>query len=91
MGWKHYGEAVEMQGMRYQFLPQLFRWRGRFYDVDSVERCWTAPRRRYFKVHCGHGILELYQDLDAGTWHLRRARLAPARALSMQRYAPAWR
>ena len=99
MGWKLYNESVEMLGLRYQFLPQLFRWHGRFHHVDSVERCWTVSRRRrgghhqrrYFQVQCGDGVFELYQDLVAGTWHLRRSRLAPARVLVVQRYAPAWR
>ncbi len=99
MSWKLYEESVEMQGLRYHFLPQLFRWRGRYHEVDSVDRCWTVSRRRrggrmqrrYFQVQCGEGVFELYQDLLTGTWHLRRAMLAPARAFVVRRYAPAWR
>jgi hypothetical protein len=91
MGWKFYDEAVEMQGLRHRFLPQHFRWRGRFYEVDSVERCWTRGQRRYYRALCGPGVFELYQDLGAGTWHLRRARLAPARGVAIRRFAPAWR
>ena len=91
MGWKVYDEAVEMQGLRHNYLPQLFRWRGRLYDVDSVERCWTTGRRRYFRAQCGPGVFELYQDLGLGTWHLRRVRLAAARVVAVRRFAPAWR
>jgi hypothetical protein len=91
MGWKFYHEAIEMRGLRYRFLPELFRWRGRFYEVDSVERCWTTEKRRYFRVQCGPGVFELYQELSAGFWRLRRARLAPARAPAAHRFAPAWR
>lgn len=91
MGWKYYDESVEMQELQYRFLPQLFRWRGRFFEVGSVERCWTRSQRRHFRVQCGYGVFELYQDLGTGAWHLRRARLAPARAVAVGRYAPAWR
>jgi hypothetical protein len=80
-----------MQALRYSYLPQLFRWRGRFYDVDSVKRCWTKGQRRFFRAQCGPGVYELYQDLVAGTWHLRRARLAAARVVAVRRFAPAWR
>ena len=99
MGWKFYDEAVELLEQRFNYLPQLFRWRGRYYEVDAVERCWTVTRRRrrhhlqrrYFQVQCGDGTFELYQDLVAGTWRLRRARVAPARAWAVRRLAPAWR
>jgi hypothetical protein len=99
MGWKFYDEAIEMLEQRFKYLPKLFRWRGRYYEVDAVDRCWTLERqrkrqrleRRYFRVQCGEGTFELYQDLVTATWHLRRARVAPVRAQEVQRLAPAWR
>jgi hypothetical protein len=99
MDWRFYDEAVELLGLRFNYLPQLFRWRGRFHEVEAVERCWTVARgrrgdgiqRRYFRVQCGDGSYELYQDLVMGTWHVRRARNAPRRAWGVRRLASAWR
>jgi hypothetical protein len=86
MNWKIYDEAVDMMKQRFRFSPHVFRWRGRYYHVEAVERCWTVSRRRrrrrmerrYFQVQCAGGTFELYQDLKIGTWHLRRARLSSA-------------
>jgi hypothetical protein len=99
MGWKYYDDSVEMLEQRFKYLPQLFRWRGRYFEVDAVERCWTVVRRRrkhrlqrrYFQVQCGDGTFELYQDLETGLWHLRRARMSPARSQAVRYLAPAWR
>jgi hypothetical protein len=82
MRWKRYDEAIELLERRFQYFPQTFRWRGRRYEVDAVNRCWTTARsgwrrrveRRLFLVECAEGTFELYQDLRANTWHLRRAR-----------------
>ena len=86
MSWKGYNEAVEVIERRFQFFPQSFRWRGRRYEVDAVERSWTAARptsRRYFRARCAAGLFDLYQDLTASTWHLQRVRWAsePTRSL----------
>jgi hypothetical protein len=99
MRWRIYDEAVEMVEQRFQYLPRVFRWRGRYYDVESVERCWAFSRRRwrgrverrFFRVRCAQDVFELYQNLRAGTWHLRRARLLPVRALAVRRVSQAWR
>jgi hypothetical protein len=87
MSWKIYDEAVEMVQRRFQFFPRVFRWRGQRYEVEAVARCWTVTRRvwrgrierRFFHVRCAEGDFELYQDIRAGTWHLRRASLGAAR------------
>ncbi len=84
MGWRFYEEAIEMMQRRFGYFPQLFLWRGRVYEVDSVDRCWEVRRRRarsprrYFRVETGGWTFDLYRDLDSGTWHLRRARWHPA-------------
>jgi hypothetical protein len=97
MGWKFYDEAIDVMQYRWRYFPAIFRWRGRRYQVDAVERSWLVPAqgwrrrhdRRFFQARCGEGIFELYQDLEAGTWHLRRARLLPAAAaLPLLRPAP---
>jgi hypothetical protein len=83
------GEAVEMVGQRFRFLPHLFRWRGRCYEVEAVERCWTVVGRRkgvrHFRVQCPAGTFELCQDLSTGAWQLRRATLQPAPAPELRR------
>jgi hypothetical protein len=99
MGWKIYDEAVDMVQRRFQYFPLAFRWRGRRYDVDAVERCWAVSRRgwqrrierHYFQLRCAEGTFEVYQDAKANTWHLRRARLAPSRVSAARLIAPAWR
>jgi hypothetical protein len=99
MAWKNYGEAIEMVERRFQLLPHIFRWRGRLYRVSAVERYWTVPkpewRRRvvghYFRVQCAEGTFEVYQDVRANTWHLRRVSWAPARTATARTVAAAWR
>lgn len=99
MAWKIYDDSIQMIDMRFQFLPDFFRWRGRCYHVESIDRCWTVSRRRwrhrterrYFQVQSSGGTFELFQDLKSGTWHLRRAILLPARAPIVRHAAPAWR
>jgi hypothetical protein len=88
MGWKYYDEAIDVMQHRGRYFPAVFRWRGRCYQVDAIERSWVVPAlrwwrrhdRRFFHARCGEGSFDLYQDLQAGTWHLRRARLGPAPA-----------
>jgi len=79
MSWKTLNESIELVERRFHYFPQVFRWRGRRYDIDEVEREWTPPRppwRRYYRVHCAAGVVVLYHDLTANTWHLGRARWA---------------
>ena len=93
MSWKIYDDTVEMVQRRFQYFPDVFRWRGRCHRVQSVRRCWTVARRgwrgrierHFFQVECAEGEFELFQDVQDGTWHLRRARLVPVRAPSVGR------
>ncbi len=95
MGWRFYDEAVEMMQRRFAYFPRLFRWRGRCFEVESVDRCWAVqrrgrrPARRFFRVRAADGTFEVYRDLEAGTWHLRRARLLPAGAPAVRPALPA--
>lgn len=99
MGWKIYDDTVEMVQRRFQYFPDVFCWRGRRHRVQTVQRCWTVLRRgwrrragrHYFQVECAEGEFELYQDAQDGTWHLRRARLAPARVPVVRQPAAASR
>lgn len=94
MAWKIYDEAVDMVQQRWQYFPSIFGWRGRRHEIESIECSWLArgqPARRFFRVRCAEGVFELYQNLGAGTWHLRRARLREARPLAARCPAPAWR
>jgi hypothetical protein len=99
MAWKIYDETVEMVQRRFQYFPRVFHWRGRRYQVQMVERCWTVSRRgwkrrverHFFQVRCSEGDFELYQEIRTGIWHLRRARMAPVPGSATRRFAPAWR
>lgn len=71
-------QAVEVQEKRFGYFPQVFRWRGKRYTVDAVERCWNATHHAphlCFRVRCDQGVFELYQNLRDNTW-----RLVPIRA-----------
>ncbi len=72
---KRYNEPIRMQAKRFGYFPKTFVWHGRRYDVKRVERAWEVSRRRprrCFRVHTTEGIFDLYQDLDANTWHLEK-------------------
>lgn len=94
MGWRYYGEAIEMVQRRFGYFPRVFCWRGHCYKVESVDRCWETrqrgdrPARRFFCVQTTTGVFELYRDLQAGTWHLRRAKLLPAPVPALQAVLP---
>lgn len=83
MKWQQVDEAVEILQKRFQYFPQVFRWRGGHYTAQSVEKCWTVCRtgwrrqveRHYFRLRCSEGRFELYQDVRDNTWHLGRAML----------------
>jgi hypothetical protein len=98
MGWKIFDENVYMMDRRFQYFPSVFRWRGRRFHAQSVERTWISwgklqrrSPRRFFLVRCREGAFELFQDLESGRWHLRRAKLASAKRAPVQRMAPALR
>ena len=50
MHWKIYDETVDMVDCRFQYMPQVFHWRGQRYDVDVVERSWTVAGRGWAKL-----------------------------------------
>jgi hypothetical protein len=97
--WTTYDEPVRVTSLRHSFFPDLFCWRGRCYEVQSVVHCWTTSRkrrgqrigRRYFRLLCADTTFDLFQDLEHGTWHLRRALPLPAPAPVTRRAQFAWR
>jgi hypothetical protein len=97
MTWQRYDEAIEVIQKRFQYFPQIFRWRGGHYSVQEVERCWTASRtgwrrqatRHFFRLRCPEGTFELYQDLRANTWHLGRAMLGASSGSPARHHARA--
>ena len=70
-------QPVEVQEKRFGYFPKAFRWHGKRYDVQAIERTWARSRRvprLYFRVRCRDGIFDLCQDLRADTWHLNAMR-----------------
>ncbi len=68
-------EAVEMQEKRFGYFPQRFRWRGRVYNVQAVQRCWTKMGEEpqlCFEVKCREGRFELFQHVRANIWEVAR-------------------
>ena len=73
-------EPIDMRARRHGYFPKTFVWRGHKYDVYAVERCWTISRRgrggrveqHRFRVRCGEGTFEVYQDVRYNTWHMHR-------------------
>ena len=71
-------EAIDMRARRFGYFPRTFVWQGREFQVETVERCWTAASRRnsgkidrhYFQVRCAEGTFNVYQDLTHNTWHI---------------------
>ncbi len=70
---RHKHEAVEIQEKRFGYFPQTFRWRGKRYNVQAVEHCWTMTRQApklCFRVRTPEGKFDLYQNVRDNTWHL---------------------
>jgi hypothetical protein len=71
-------EAIDMRSRRFGYFPRTFVWRGREFQVEAVERCWTTASRRsggqmdrhYFQVRCAEGTYNIFQDLRHNTWHI---------------------
>jgi hypothetical protein len=73
-------QAVLMKQKRFGYFPQVFVWRGRAHRIVECRESGTVSRRglfgrierRYFRVRCGQGTCELFQDLLNNTWHIQR-------------------
>lgn len=68
-------EAIDMRSRRSGYFPRTFVWRGREFQVEEVERCWTTGNGKkmdchYFQVRCAEGTYSIYQDLRHNTWHI---------------------
>lgn len=71
-------EPVALTAYRYGFLPARFQSRGVLHLIGQVEAIWEEAGRgrrsdrRYFAVRCADGRrCILFQNLRAGTWHVR--------------------
>ncbi len=68
-------ESVQIQEKRFGYFPKTFRWHGRRYDVQAIERCWTMVKRSprlCFRVRCREGQFDLSQEVRTNTWTLSR-------------------
>ncbi len=67
-------EPINLMERRNNYFPKRFAWRGRRYDVYTVERAWTTMRRKgaqhYFRVHCREGTFDIVEDTGRKTWYL---------------------
>jgi len=71
-------EPIALTAYRYGFLPARFQSRGVLHLIVQVEAMWEEAGRgrrddrRYFAVRCADGrCCTLFQNLRAGTWHVR--------------------
>jgi len=80
----HVDEPIAVLEMRYNYQPRAFLWRGKTHAVYLVEQRWARTRRfwqrverHYWRVRCQDGCLyDIYQDMQANTWHLDAIRTA---------------
>lgn len=72
-------EPIDLLARSHDYFPAAFRWRGRRFEVLSVEKCWKEQRpaaQRLFRVRCATGSFELAQTVAGDTWQVRRWPLA---------------
>jgi hypothetical protein len=43
-------QVICYSGYTYAERPQSFRWEGRDYEVEQIEKAWLEPGKRYFQV-----------------------------------------
>lgn len=79
------GNKVEMEAKRFGYFPQTFVWRGRRFEVQAVERCWSIEQRwvwnivrNCFRVTCAEGSFDLSQNIKNGTWRVDKFEKADA-------------
>lgn len=67
-------EPIHLMARRHNYFPKRFMWRGQKYEVTTVERAWTKPRRKgawhFFRVHCPEGTFDIFQDTLLNAWYL---------------------
>ena len=72
-------EPINLLARSHGYFPAAFRWRGRRFDVITVEKCWTVQHpavRRMFRVRCAAGSFVLEQRLASDAWRVSRWPLA---------------
>lgn len=72
-------DRIELLARAHGYFPAAFRWRGRRFEVVSVEKCWTVQRpvaQRLFRVRCAAGSFLLAQTVAGDTWQVKRWPLA---------------
>lgn len=72
-------ERIDLLARSHGYFPAAFRWRGRRFDVVTVEQCWSGrgpAAQRLFRVHCDAGNFVLEQCLASDVWRVTRWPLA---------------
>lgn len=79
---------MKVNQRRHGYFPHVFTWQGREYQVEAVEQCWTVSHRgqenqvtgyrfrvrarSIFDETCQEGVFDLFQNAQAGDWHMQR-------------------
>jgi hypothetical protein len=67
-------EPIKLMSRRHNYFPKRFMWRGKRYDVFTVERAWTKTKRKttwhFFRVRCKEGTFDIFQDTKLNAWYL---------------------
>jgi hypothetical protein len=68
-------EPIQLVARTYGYFPASFRWRGRRFEVLTVEKCWSDSGpivQRTFRVRCQAGRFILQQDVGGDRWRVTR-------------------
>ena len=58
-------------GHTYAERPQSFRWEGRDYEVEQIEKAWLEPGKRYFQIRSrDNKKFRLCYDEKARQWSI---------------------
>lgn len=66
-------ERIYCLARTHDYFPAVFRWRGRRFEVMTVEKCWTSKSstaRRLFRVRCAEGSFVLEHAVDSDLWQV---------------------
>lgn len=66
-------ERIDCLARTHDYFPAVFRWRGRRFEVLTVEKCWTSKpstAKRLFRVRCAEGSFVLEYTVATELWQV---------------------